>query len=108
MATVSPQAATVAGTTLTMSAASGGGDLINMDASAGGVWVLIQTAGTSTIATFTTPGTVAGLAIADSAVSVATTTSKWVWLPYATFANSSGQCAVAWSATTSVTFAVLR
>lgn len=107
MATVSPQVPITAGTTPTYSTASGGGDLINLDPAASLVLV-VKTGGTGTTVTLTTPGTVNGLAIADNAITIGTNSERWIPLPYSLYADANGQCAVAWSAVTSVTFAVVR
>lgn len=107
MAVITPQTAAVAGTVLTMSSASGGGDTLTLDPSAT-LRLLVVTGGTSTTVTLTTPGTVNGLAIADNAVAITTNKTVVIDLPYSLYADSNGQCAVAWSATTSVTFALIR
>jgi hypothetical protein len=60
-------------------------------------------------ATITTPGTVSGLAISDLAVSVPAGGDRFIGpLRRDLFAGAGGVASVAWSATASVTFAVLR
>jgi hypothetical protein len=108
MATVTSQAATVPGIALTMSAASGGGDVVTIDQSLNGVWLLIVTAGTPTTITMVTPNTVNGLAVADNTKTTESTGLTWLWMPASLYADANSQCAISWSAATSVTFAVLR
>lgn len=65
-------------------------------------------AGAST-ATFTTPGTVDGLAIADLVVTVPAAGERMIGpLPARTFAKSDGQADLACSPTTTVTVAFFR
>jgi hypothetical protein len=109
VATVSVQDVSRAGTTPTYNAASGGGDKFSPGAH---VFVHVKNASGSTVTpTFVTPGQIQELAVADSAsVSVPATTGDRMIGPFPPeiFAGSDGLVAVTWSATTSVTFAVLR
>lgn len=107
MATITAQVPVTAGTTPTYSSAAGGGDLINLDPVASLV-LIVKTVGTGTTVTLTTPGTVNGLAISDNAIVIGTNSERWIPLPYSLYADSNAQCAVAWSATSAVTFAVVR
>lgn len=109
MATVAVQDVTRAGTTPTYNAASAGGDKFSPGA---GVFVhVLNTGGAATAPTFTTPGQVSGLDIADAVggSTPATTGSRFYGpFPPSLFAGSDGLVAVAWSVTSGVTFAVLR
>jgi hypothetical protein len=109
VASVPTQDVTRAGVTPTYNAASAGGDKFSPGA---GVFVhVLNTGGAATTPTFTTPGQVQELAIADSAGSStpATTGSKMYGpFPPDLFAGSDGLVAVAWSVTSGVTFAVMR
>jgi hypothetical protein len=106
MAVITSQAASVPGQALTMSSAAGGGDTLTLDP-AGNI-LLVVTAGTITTPTLTTPNAVHGLAVADGGSATSATGLKVFDLPWDLYANTSGQCAVSWSATTNVTFALLR
>lgn len=109
MATVGVQDVSRAGTAPTYNAASGGGDKFPP-----GAHVLIHvlnTSGSAITPTFTTPGKVAEFDVADAVggTTPATTGSRFYGpFPAELFAGSDGLVAVAWSATTGVTFAVLR
>lgn len=109
MATVPVQDVTRAGVTPTYNAASGGGDKFSPGAH---VFVhVLNTGGSATTPTFTTPGQIQELAIADSAggTTPATTGSKMYGpFPADLFAGSDGLVAVSWSSTSGVTFAVMR
>jgi hypothetical protein len=109
VATVAVQDVTRAGTTPTYNAASAGGDKFGP-----GAHVLVHvlnTGGAATAPTFTTPGQIQELAVADSTggTTPATTGSKLYGpFPPELFAGSDGLVAVSWSVTSGVTFAVLR
>jgi hypothetical protein len=109
VATVPVQDVSRAGTTPTYNAASAGGDKFTPGAH---VMVhVLNTGGSATAPTFTTPGQIQELAVADSTggTTPATTGSKMYGpFPAELFADSAGLCAVAWSVTSGVTFAVLR
>lgn len=106
MATVSTQDVPAAGSALTYASASGGGDRF---LPGDGVFMhIVNGSGSSITATLATPGTVDGLAIADRAVAVPAGDSRLVTLPADTYRSSDGYGDVTWSATTTVTFAVLR
>lgn len=106
MAVVSTQLVSLAGTALTYSAASGGGDRFTP---AGNTFMHIVNGSAGSItATLITPNTVDGLAIADRAVVVGAGANVLLLLPAGTYAASDGLGDITWSATTSVTFAVLR
>jgi hypothetical protein len=109
VATVNTQDISRAGVAPTYNAASGGGDKFGPGAN---VFVHVKNAGGASVTpTFVTPGLVAELAVADSAlVTVPATTGDRMIGPFPSelFAGSDGLVAVTWSATTSVTFAVLR
>lgn len=107
MATVSTEAVSLAGLAATYNAASAGGDKFTpgqqtflhvKNASAGAVTATIETV-----------GTVIGQAIADVAVSVAASEEALIG-PFDPryFAGTDGLASVSWSATASVTFAVVR
>lgn len=75
----------------------------------GNTFAYIKNGYTGTItATFVTPRTVGGLAVADQMIAVASGAEAAVgdFLPE-TFNDSSGQAQVTWSETTTVTFAVM-
>ncbi|HVE26575.1 MAG TPA: hypothetical protein VNC22_14280 [Sporichthya sp.] len=109
MATVSVQDVSRAGTTPTYNAASGGGDKFSPGAH---TFVhVLNTGGSATAPTFVTPGQVQELAVADATggTTPATTGSKMYGpFPPEIFAGSDGLCAVTWSVTSGVTFAVMR
>lgn len=108
MATVTTQRVGLDGAALTYSAASGGGDKFTPGAHT--FLHIVNASGVSVTATITTPDTVEGNAIADRAVVLAAGVNRLVRVPATVFANraDSGLAAIAWSATTSVTFAVLE
>lgn len=59
--------------------------------------------------TLTTAGTVAGLAIADATITVTAGEERLIGrFPQGAFNDGNGQVAITWSATTSMTFAVLK
>ena len=105
MATLTTQPAVTAGTTLTMAAAASGGDRFTPG---DGVVMFIRNASVSPItATFVTPNTVSGLAIADNAVTVAAGGFKAVPLKRELYASSDGLGDVTYSDVTTVTVAVV-
>lgn len=109
MATVTVQDVTRAGTAPTYNAASGGGD--KFPPGAGVLIHVLNTSGSAITPTFATPGQVSGLDIADAVggTTPATTGSRFYGpFPPELFAGSDGLVAVSWSATTGVTYAVLR
>lgn len=109
MATVTVQDVTRAGVAATYNAASGGGDKFPPGT---GVFVHVKnTSGSAITPTFSTPGQVYGLDIADAVggTTPATTGERFYGpFPADLFAGSDGLVAVAWSTTSGVTFAVLR
>ena len=108
MATVSVQDVSRAGTTPTLNNASAGGDKFSPGAH---VFIrVINGSGSAVTPTFVTPGTVAELAIADSTGGSTPASGSKYYGPFPSeiFAGSDGLCAVTWSATTTVTFEVLR
>lgn len=107
MATVSTETVDIDGLVATYSAASGGGDKC---AVGDNIFLHVKNAdGSPTTVTLTTPGTVEGVAIADPAIVVAAGTEAFIGpITGKLFrAASDGLCAIAWSNTTSITFAVL-
>lgn len=108
MATVGTQNPGTAGATPTMVAASAGGDKV-----APGVRLLVVNgAGASINLTLATPFTKDGLALADRVIAVPNGTfpanAKVIDVPSDLYQDpADGLCSLAWSATTSVTFAVL-
>jgi len=105
---VSVESIILTGLTPTMNAASSDTDG-NTFVNDGRTFVYIDNGYTGTItATFITPLTVNGLAVADQTVAVATGANAAVgpFLPE-TFNTSSGKCQVTWSGTTTVTFGVM-
>lgn len=103
---VSVQTITWTGTTPTFNNASADG---NTFVNNGSVLLYIKNGSGATItATLTTPQTVHGLAVSDLSVAVAAAGEK-VAGPFGpeTFNDSDGKVTVSWSATSSVTFAVL-
>ena len=109
MATVTVQDVSRAGTTPTYNTASAGGDKFPPGATT--FLHVLNQGGSATAPTFTTPGQVSGLDIADAVggTTPATTGSRFYGpFPADLFAGADGLVAVAWSVTASVTFAVLR
>jgi hypothetical protein len=108
VATVSVQDVSRAGTTPTPASASGGGDKFSPGAH---VFVrVINGSGAGVTPTFVTPGQVQELAVADSTGGPTAAGSYRYYGPFPpeVFAGSDGLVAVTWSATTTVTFEVLR
>lgn len=92
----------------TYNAASAGGDKFSP-----GDHVFVHVKNTSAAAvtaTFATPGKVAELDIADATASIPATSGDKMLGPFpaSLFAGSDGLVSVSWSATSGVTFAVLR
>lgn len=91
---------------VTFSAASGGGDKVSCGPHS--TLLVKNGSGSPVTATITTPGTVGGLAIADRALTVAAGATGAIKLPAEQYENpSDGLASIAWSATTTITFAVL-
>jgi hypothetical protein len=108
VATVSVLDVSRAGTTPTPASASGGGDKFSPGAH---VFVrVINGSGSGVTPTFVTPGQVQELAVADSTGGPTAAGSYRYYGPFPpeVFAGSDGLVAVTWSATTTVTFEVLR
>lgn len=103
MALVAAQQIQIAGTAPTYNAASGGGDTV---AASDRTHVHVKNgSGSSITLTITTPGTVAGLAIADATITVPAGAERIVGpLTSALFGDP---VQLAWSSATSVTFAAL-
>ena len=109
MATLTVRSTPIAGGTgdLTMSSAAGGGDVFPND---GTTFFIVSNGDASQkTVTFTTAGTVDGMAIADPAFTVEAS-GIGIFGPFPTnrFNNSSGQVAVTCSAVTSVTVAAFK
>lgn len=106
MATRATEVVDVAGTTATYHAASGGGDKVTP---ADGTVLHVKNGGGSSInVTLVTPGTEQGLAIADRVVAVGNGAEKFIALDPIYRNPADGLADITWSATTSVTFAVVR
>lgn len=107
MATVATQQISLAGLAATYSAASAGGDEFTPG---DGVFLHVKNgSGGAVTVTVVTPGTVVGQAIADVANSVAAGGEEFLGpFPAQHFAGADGKADITWSATTSVTFAVLK
>lgn len=106
MATVSVQSVSTAGTAITYSPASGGGD--RYAAAEHTAMIIKNASGAPITATFVTPRTVDGLPIGDRAVSVPAGGERIVPVPDSLYRSSDGLADVTWSATPSVTFALIR
>jgi hypothetical protein len=106
MATVATESITTAGISPTMNAASGGGDKVSPDT----ILLIRNGSGSAMTVTVTTPGTVDGLAIADRvSSSIAAGALHTMLLPSALYRDpTDGLVSLAWSATTTITFASLR
>jgi hypothetical protein len=107
MAALLTQVVSASGLAPTYAAASGGGDTYSPGDH---VFAHIKNGGgASSTATFTTPGLVDGLAIADLTVSVPASGERMIGpLPARTFSKSDGQADITCSPTTSVTIAIVR
>lgn len=107
MAIRAPESVDLDGLAPTYHAASGGGDKVSRAGDDVALHV-VNGSGVSVTVTITTPGSVSGHAIADRAVAVPAGEDRFIGpLTAAVFANADQQVDLAWSATTSVTFAVL-
>src|SRR4051812_247505 len=104
MATVSTQSVTTTGGALTYSAASGGGDRFTPGSTS--FMHVVNGSGSSINVTITTPGTVDGLAISDRVIAVPAGVSRIFKVTSELYASADGLGDVAWSAVTSITFAV--
>jgi hypothetical protein len=104
MAVIAPQVVQVAGTAPTYAAASAGGDTV---AAGDRTWIHVKNgSGSPVTVTIVTPGTVAGLAIADITVSVpATTGEKLIGPLTASLVGDPAQ--ISYSASATVTVAAL-
>lgn len=106
MATVAPQRPNLSGLAATYAAASAGGDKFDP-----GEHVMAHVKNASAAAvtvTIVTPNTVVGLAVADAGGSVPAGGDRFFGpFPREHFAGSDGLVSVTWSATASVTFAVI-
>lgn len=108
MATVATQNIDTDGLQATYSAASGGGDKVLPGA---GSFLHVKNAsGVPTTVTLVTPSTVdSTLAVGDRAVVVTNATEQFIALPDSLYRNpTDGLADITWSATTSITFAVVR
>jgi hypothetical protein len=107
MANVQAEAIPLTGLAATYNAASAGGDTVPVGEHVH-LHVKNGSAGSITV-TITTPGKVSGLDIADLAVSVPAGADRFIGgLSPSLFAGSGGLASLSWSASASVTFAVLR
>ncbi|QJY51254.1 hypothetical protein [Pseudonocardia broussonetiae] len=106
MATVSTQNLALDGAAPVYSAASPGGD--RFTPSRNTFLHVVNASASPVTATLTTPGNVDGLAIPERGVTVPAGANRMVPLPPGTYRSADGLADVAWSATTSVTFAVLH
>jgi hypothetical protein len=108
MATITPQAVLDTGTVVTFAAATGGGDVVTL-AQGSTTTLVVNTVGTGCTVTLATPNNDPyGNAVADKAVVISTNKTVHILMPYAEFADVNGQCAVTWSAVTSVTVGATR
>lgn len=108
MALRAPQQIQIAGTAPTYHAASAGGDKVSSPGDDVAIHIKNGSAAAIT-ATVVTPGTVAGQPIGDVAVAVAAGAETFVGpLAGQHFANADDQVDITWSASASVTFAVVR
>jgi hypothetical protein len=109
VATRATEVAALIGTQLTDHAASAGGDKVSPGE---GVVVLVLNTGASPITcTVVTPGTQEGLAIADQAVTCTNHATRRTAIPVPSrlYRNSAdGLVDLQWSATTNVSFAIVR
>lgn len=107
MAVVSPETVQIAGTAATYNAASAGGDKVSRPGNNVVIHVKNGSAG-SINCTVVTPGTIAGQAIGDVVVAVPAGGERFIGpLTRQYFANSDAQVDLTWSASASVTFAVI-
>lgn len=105
MATLTPQSIPLTGLSLSLSAASAGGD----HCLTGGVLLAVKNGDTAShTVTLITPGTVAGLAIADRAVTVAAGATVLIPVTDDYRDRSTGLASITYDGVTSVTVAALR
>lgn len=102
MTVIATQSIALAGSALTLTSAAS-----SQQVKAGDSTVLEVRNGDSSshTVTLTTPGTEAGLAIADRVVTVANATTQLIRLTKDLYGDSDGLVTLTWSATTSMTFA---
>ena len=107
MATVAVQPITRTGLEAAYSAASGGGDKFRPGKHT--FLHIVNGGGSDITATIATPATVQGMAVADVAVTVTAGEERFVgpFPPELFAATADGLASVAWSGTTSVTFAAV-
>lgn len=104
MATRLPEEVSIAGLAATYHAAAAGDKV-----PPGCLLVVKNTNGATRDLTLATPGTAHGLAIADATITIpATTGERYVPVPHTGFTGADGLVPLTWSATTGVTFAVIR
>lgn len=99
-------AAAITGTVPTYHAASGGGDKVSPNA--GTLLHVINLSGSSINLTISTPGTYQGRAVADDVIAVADGAAGKFIPMQSVYKGSDGLASLSWSATTTVTFAVIR
>lgn len=106
MAAVTPETVTSAGIEATAHAASAGGDTVPPDV----IIRVVNGSASPVTLTIATPGTVDGdLAIPDRTVTVPAGEARLVKPNAATYQNpATGRVALSWSATTDVTFEVVK
>lgn len=105
MATVATQTLAFDGTAPSYSAASVSGDRFTPG---NHTFLHVVNGGAAPVtATITTPGSVDGLAIPDREVAVPAGEDRFIPVPARTYKSADGLGDVAWTDTTSVTFAVL-
>ena len=105
MATRDSQQSSVAGLAATYHAASGGGDKVPP----GCLLHVKNGSGSSINLTLATPGTAYGQPIGDQVVAVPAGAERFVSVPSEGFTDmADGLVSLAWSAVTTVTFAVVR
>ncbi|MDQ3760973.1 MAG: hypothetical protein M3460_04540 [Actinomycetota bacterium] len=106
MATRATETVDTDGLTATYHAASGGGDKVTPGA---GVAIHVKNgSGGSINVTLATPGTVDALAIADRVVAVGAGAEGFIAVPELYRNPTDGLADITWSATTTITFAVIR
>lgn len=106
MAAITPQSVSRAGAAVTFAAASGGGDTAPVSDS--NVLLVKNGDGSAHTFTLTTTQSVLGNAVADVTLSVAAGATAAIRLgPKSLYADANGNVAVAYSAVTSMTVAVL-
>ncbi|MGW3724833.1 hypothetical protein [Streptomyces sp. NPDC000851] len=106
MAALSAQRISIAGTAPSYAAASAGGDTAPIG---GGLVLHVRNGGASPITVnITTPGTIDGLAVADAALSIPAAGAGFIPLSYVYRDPVTGLASVSYSATASVTVAVVQ